>query len=195
MTLVLIEHAGGEPLETSLQAVTFARSLGAHDVHAFLAGGENDFVLNQHKPVLGAAGVAAVHVVADRRLEGFAPDAWARLASDLARTLGAGTVVAAGTERGNEVLARVAARLDVPFAANVVSASVAGETVELTRVRWGGSLLEDAVMSASTRVLSVQPHAVPVETTGGDAEAHASSVELDDADLVVRVVDRVGGAA
>ena len=34
--------------------------------------------------------------------------------------LGAGAVVAAGSDRGNEVLAHVAARLDLPFAANCI---------------------------------------------------------------------------
>ena len=36
-----------------------------------------------------------------------------------ARPSGADAIVAAGSERGNEVLAHVAARLDLPFAANV----------------------------------------------------------------------------
>ena len=78
---------------------------------------------------LGAHGARVVHVAEDARLDGFAPDAWARIAVDAAGSLGAAPIVAAGTERGNEVLARVAARLDVPFAANVVAAT-AGDTVD-----------------------------------------------------------------
>ena len=50
-------------------------------------------------------------------------------------------------------------------------------------------------MTAPTRVLSVQPHAVAVEPTGGTAETpRRSPSTLDDADLVVRVVDHVGAA-
>ena len=53
-------------------------------------------------------------------------------------------VVAAGSDRGNEVLAHVAARLDLPFAANCTE--VQGDDV--TRVRWGGSVLEEARLHA-----------------------------------------------
>ena len=68
-----------------------------------------------------------------------------------------------GTERGNEVLAHVAALLDLPLAANCVS--VAG--ADVTRVRWGGSLLEEARVDAPTLLLTVQPHAVAAEAGGG----------------------------
>ena len=49
------------------------------------------------------------------------------------------------SDRGNELLAHVAAQLDQPFAANVTA--VDGDTV--TRVRWGGSLLEEARLHGS----------------------------------------------
>ena len=49
----------------------------------------------------------------------YAPAAWA--AAIAAAADGADAIVAAGSDRGNELLAHVAARLDQPFAANVVS--------------------------------------------------------------------------
>ena len=72
----------------------------------------------------------------------------------LAAADGADAIVAAGSDRGNELLAHVAAQLDQPFAANVTA--VDGDTV--TRVRWGGSLLEEARLHGSPRILSVAPH-------------------------------------
>jgi electron transfer flavoprotein alpha subunit len=189
MPLVVTEHAGGEPLETSLQAVALARSLDG-DVHALVVG---DGSVGTAAASLGAHGVQVVHLAKDARLGAFAPDAWARVTVDLAGALGETTIVAAGTDRGNEVLARIAARLDVPFAANVVSAAAEGGGLALTRVRWGGSLLEDARLSAPVAVLSVQPHAVTVDPPGGgSAETREVEVALADADLVVRVVDEVG---
>jgi electron transfer flavoprotein alpha subunit len=94
----------------------------------------------------------------------YAPSAWAAAIVDASQ--GADAIVAAGSDRGNELLAHVAARLDQPFAANVTS--VDGDTV--TRIRWGGSLLEEARLHGSPQILSVAPHtqaaaaAVPVET-------------------------------
>ncbi len=88
----------------------------------------------------------------------YQPAAWAKaLAAEPADA-----VVAAGSDRGNELLAHVAARLDRPFAANVTA--IEGETV--TRLRWGGSLLEEARLHGSPLILSVAPHAHPAAEPG-----------------------------
>ena len=79
-------------------------------------------------------------------------------------------VVAPGTDRGNEVLAHVAAMLDLPMAANCTSATP-GEPLTLTRVRWGGSLLEEARLHGSPALLTVAPHAVAADAD--DAESRA----------------------
>jgi electron transfer flavoprotein alpha subunit len=111
----------------------------------------------------------------------YAPAAWAAAIADAAG--GADTVVAAGSDRGNELLAHVAARLDQPFAANVTA--VNGDVV--TRIRWGGSLFEEARLHGSPRIISVAPHTQPA------AERVAvEQLELPaDADTTVRVVGRV----
>ncbi len=69
----------------------------------------------------------------------------------------ADAIVAAGSDRGNELLAHVAARLDQPFAANVTA--VDGDVV--TRIRWGGSLIEEARLHGSPLLLTVAPHTQP----------------------------------
>ena len=93
-----------------------------------------------------------------------------------------------GTERGNEVLARMAARLDQPMAANCVSAEP-GDPFVVKRQRWGGSLLEEASIDGAPILLTVAPHAVQAEeaTATGALEVTAVEVTLDDVDLRVRV--------
>ena len=94
----------------------------------------------------------------------YQPAAWA--AAIVAAADGADAIVAAGSDHGNELLAHVAALLDQPFAANVTA--VDGDVV--TRIRWGGSLVEEARLHGSPKILSVAPHTqpaaapVPVET-------------------------------
>ena len=62
----------------------------------------------------------------------------------------------------------------------------------VTRVRWGGSLLEEARVHGRVKLLSVMPHTVEAaETGGGPAEVERFTPALSDADLVVRVVERV----
>jgi electron transfer flavoprotein alpha subunit len=105
----------------------------------------------------------------------YAPAAWAAaLAAQPADAF-----VAAGSDRGNELLAHVAATLDQPFAANVTS--VDGDVV--TRIRWGGSLLEEARLHGSPKILTVAPHtqpaaaAVPTETLTPELDAHPRVIE------------------
>jgi len=112
----------------------------------------------------------------------YAPGAWAEaLAAEQADA-----IVAAGSDRGNELLAHVAARLDQPFAANVTA--VDGDVV--TRVRWGGSLLEEARLHGSPRILSVAPH---TQAAAPAVEAEVLSVDVDGAVRVLETVSESGG--
>jgi electron transfer flavoprotein alpha subunit len=88
----------------------------------------------------------------------YAPGAWS--AALVGAADGADAIVAAGSDRGNELLAHVAARLDQPFAANVTA--IDGDVV--TRIRWGGSLLEEARLHGAPRLLTVAPHTQPAST-------------------------------
>jgi electron transfer flavoprotein alpha subunit len=134
----------------------------------------------------------------------YRPAAWAGAIVGAAD--GAGTIVAAGSEHGNEVLAHIAAQLDQPFAANVTR--IDGDVV--TRQRWGGSLLEEARLHGSPRILTVAAHVhAPVETnevetlTAADdgspavvdrVEAASGGVSLADAKVVVSGGRGVGSA-
>jgi electron transfer flavoprotein alpha subunit len=74
----------------------------------------------------------------------------------------ADAIVAAGSDRGNELLAHVGAILDLPVAANVTA--IEGDVV--TRQRWGGSLLEQARVHGSPQLLTVAPHTQPAAEFG-----------------------------
>ena len=189
MVLVLVEHEGAEVDELSLQALALARELaGGEPVSAVLAGAGGREAATQ----LAAHGVGTAHVAEDERLAAYAPGAWATSLIELADRLEPSAVVAAGTNRGNEVLAHVAARLELPFAANCTQVA-GGEPLEVTRVRWGGSLLEEARLHGDPALLSVAPHTVAATTVdGADAPAiEAFAPALGDADLLVQVAEHV----
>ena len=186
MVLVLVEHLDGRPDELSLQALALARTLaGSEPVQALLVGPGGAEAAAE----LGAHGVRTAHVAEDERLGAYAPGAWARCVTDMIDRTGAEAVVAAGTNRGNEVMAHVAARLDLPFAANCTKAAEDGT---VTRVRWGGSLLEEARIHAERRLLTVAPHMVQATSVnGGEAEVQEFEPTLDEGDLGVRVAEHV----
>ena len=109
----------------------------------------------------------------------YAPSAWAEA---LIEAAGADDIVAPGSDRGNEVLAHVAAQLDLPFAANVTE--VRGD--EVTRQRWGGSLLEEARIHADRKLLTAAPFAFAASNTVVEATHLSPNVAG-----AVTVVDRV----
>ncbi len=153
--------------ELSLQALAFARGLG--DVEAVSVGAPAN------------VGVDVLHLA---ELDGaYAPAGWAAAVVEAAD--GADAIVGPGSDRGNEVLAHVAARLDQPFAANATA--VDGDRV--TRIRWGGSLLEEARLHGSPKLLTVAPHAVAAEAAAAPASVRTFAPA--DADATVRVVERI----
>jgi electron transfer flavoprotein alpha subunit len=169
--------------ELSQQAVTFARGVGDGEVRAI--------------------------AVQDGA---YAPAAWARAIVERAGEGGGDAVIGPGTDRGNEVLAHVAAILDQPLAANC-TAVTGGQPATVTRVRWGGSLLEEAQIHGSPLLVTVAPHAVTVDPAAAATEvevvapnetdpiavserleAVTSGVSLSDADVVVSGGRGVGSA-
>jgi electron transfer flavoprotein alpha subunit len=163
------------------QAVTFARTLADDDLHS-VAIDDND---------------------------GYSPDGSASALANLIRERVPSAVVAPGTDRGNEGLAHVAAELDLPMAASCTSVTP-GDPLTLTRVRWGGSLLEEARLHGAPALLTVAAHAVAADSAAIDTEsvpaadgrvrvsekvtATSAGISLADADVVVSGGRGVGSA-
>jgi electron transfer flavoprotein alpha subunit len=176
--LVYVEEAG----ELTAQVLAFARTLD-DAVQAFAVGDAPDLL-----------GFETLHVAEHEAFASYAPAAVAHALVELVAPLEPFAVVAAGTERGNEVMAHVAAKLDLPFAANCVSAT-ADDPMQVTRTRWGGSLLEEARLHGGPKLLTVQPYAfVADEVSGEPSNIERFTPELSEADTIVRVVDRVAAA-
>jgi electron transfer flavoprotein alpha subunit len=180
--LVLVDHDRGMVDESSLQAIAFARTIvPGTNVAAVVIGVDAPLAIPDADTIW--------HIRHDE-LTDYAPEAWGDALSQLAAQVAPAAVVATGTERGNEVLAHVAAIVDEPFAANVVRA-VPGSPWQIRRLRWGGSLLEDATLSAQLPILSCALHTF----TGGLLPTDATVTEFvpvlgADAGRT-RIVDRV----
>jgi len=191
--LVLVELDGGAPADPSLRALTLGRSLGSSALGAVV------FADSATVPgdALAAYGVTDVYVIEPGSIEGYAPQAWARTLAGLATETGATAVLAAGTDRGNEVLAHLGAITGLPMAANCTLVTPdGGQTHRLVRHRWAGLLLEDAVMEAPVALFTVATDSVAAVAAHGAAavQAHVYKPELAEADLVVRAAESPAGA-
>ena len=166
--LLLVDRAEEE---LSRQALTLAQQLGPVEAVVFEEG--------------LSLPVERAHVATG--LAAYAPGAWASALEQVIEKVAPDIVIAPGTSRGNEVLAHVAARRDLPFAANCTA--VEGDVV--TRVRWGGSLLEEARVHSPLPLLSVAPHALAAAKGEGTPEIESFTPSVSDSDLAVQVSEHV----
>jgi len=195
MILGLVEHDRGTLEEISLQMIAFGRDVAAHMDLPFTAVlmGEPARPLAD---TLRAHGVSSIVLVRHDGLDEYAPAGWAAALGRLMEEKQPRMVMAAGTDRGNEVMAHVAARADLPMAANC-SEIHPGDPFEVTRLRWGSSLLEEAVLKGDPKLVTVAPDVfTPGEVPATeDPVLEEFSPALDEADLLVRVVRREEAAA
>jgi electron transfer flavoprotein alpha subunit len=190
MIAVLVETDEHGLVEVSVEALTFARDFAARaggmPVHAVLVGPDDPApdVLAQ----LGEQGVAEVHHASDARLSSYAAAAWAAAVTDVATGAGARVVLAAGSPRGNEVLAHVAVRCGVAMAANVVGIEEVDPLVVVRQVV-GGAVLEQMRLADEPAVLSVAGHACEPVAAAQPSQPVVTPVTapISDADLVGRV--------
>lgn len=190
MLLVILEHENGKLVEAAKEALTFGRALAEkmdEDLEAALIGSDDDDLI----AAAGAYGAEDVHTVTHDLLSDYGPDAYGSVIAQMVGALEPGAVLACGSDRGNEFMANAAARLDAPFVANCVDVTP-GDMWAMTRVQWGGSLLEDSTLTADVPLLTCGLHAVAAEP-GDEHEADAEEfeVELDDSVTVTMVKDRV----
>ncbi len=120
----------------------------------------------------------------------YAPAAWGQTIADLIAARSPQAVIAPGSERGNEVMAHAAAILDEPLSANT-TAFTPGAPPTVTRVRWGGSLLEQAHLHAQTLLITVAPHAVAAQAAAVEPEVVPSSRHA----LALAPTKRVGASS
>jgi electron transfer flavoprotein alpha subunit len=191
--LTLVELDGSAPADASLRALTLGRSLDSSALAAVV------FADSAAVPAdtLAAYGVTDVYVIEPGSLEGYAPQAWARTLAGLATETGATAVLAAGTDRGNEVLAHLGAITGLPMAANCTLVTPDGGTTHrLVRHRWAGLLLEDAVMEAPVALFTVATDSVANVSaeTPTPIQVHVHKPELAESDLLVRAAESPAGA-
>jgi electron transfer flavoprotein alpha subunit len=169
MILGLVEHDRGVLEEASLQMLTFARDLAGRmnaPLAALLVGGEARPLAEDLKPY----GVSRIYLAEGDGLTAYAPEAWARAVLQLVGEKRPQVVLAAGTDRGNEVMGHAGAMSDLPVAANCAEMRP-GESFQVTRLRWGSSLLEEAVLAGEPRLATVALHLMEPEEAASPGES------------------------
>ncbi len=183
--MVLVESDADGVVEVSLEALTVARGLGAVDALLIAPEGAEGSAHDALAAELGNYGAGRV-VSAEGTGSAYAAAAWA--AAVVSAVDDHDVVMAAGTPRGNEVMAHVACRLGTAMAANVVAVD-ATAPLRVSRQVLGGSALEEMELTGRA-VLTIAGHAC--EPVPADQPVTPTvvplQVEVAEADLWARVV-------
>jgi electron transfer flavoprotein alpha subunit len=112
------------------------------------------------------------------------------------RKISPSVVIGTGTERGHEIIAQAAARLDLPAAMNCSEFDKdfdGSQPLKVVRTRWGGSLLEEAQLDAPIKLLTLANHVVEPQEELASSPATISKidVQLDESVAQSFVQDRV----
>ena len=182
--LTLVEHDRGALNELSLEALDVrpsARASGSACRSTRCSIGE------QARPIaddLSAFGVAVVHLAVHDELSDYAPEAWARSVVELANALRPNAVARLGERSGRrgDGLRRRAPGRAARRELHRGRGRRAGRCWTVTRQRWGGSLLEEARVTAPVKLLTIAPHALLAgahgrAAAGGDLDVHALARE------------------
>ena len=188
MILVLVDHDRGELDQLSLRALTAARKLG-QDVEAIVIGKEGAALAG----IVGEYGAKVLHVASHVNLTDYTPMASGRALKDLVEKLKPSAVLAAGSPRGNEQLAHLAAFLDLPMAAECSEITL-GSPHHVLRARWAGNLIESANVHAELLIATVLAFSTePESANGGAATVVDFEPALEPSDYAVKVLSRDAG--
>ena len=188
MILVLVDHDRGELDQLSLRALTAARKLG-QDVEAIVIGKEGAALAG----IVGEYGAKVLHVASHANLTDYTPMASGRALKDLVEKLKPSAVLAAGSPRGNEQLAHLAAFLDLPMAAECSEITL-GSPHHVLRARWAGNLIESANVHAELLIATVLAFSTEPESANGSAATVVDfEPALEPSDYAVKVLSRDAG--
>jgi electron transfer flavoprotein alpha subunit len=187
MILAFIEHDRGAVTPASLQMLACARGAAQENgepVHAVAIGADD------LRESLSRQGVSHLYQVSHPALDQYAPVAWARSIAQLMKAHPPSIVMAAATDRGNELMAWAAAIAGLPMAANCVE--LRGSAGALVRQGWGGSLLEEVNLSGQPRILTVALFSFEEGEVSAPGEVTLEVVtpSVEEKDLRVRVMAR-----
>lgn len=183
--LVFAEHQKGKfPKSTliALQAGKEAASkLGGNCLAAVLGSGVD--ALAQE---IAGYGVAKVLAADDPSLTNYLADAYAAALEQLVKTNDVSLVIATSTALGKDLLPRVAARLGVAMATDIVGINTDGT---FTRPMYAGNVLATVALEGAVKVVSVRGTAFDAAHPSGQGAVEKVSVNLDAADCRTQFVE------
>jgi electron transfer flavoprotein alpha subunit len=182
--LVFAEHQKGKFPKSTLIAFQAgkdaASKLGGNCLAAVLGSG-----IDATAQEAAGYGVTKVLAVDDSTLANYLADAYAAALEQLVKANDVSLVLATSTALGKDLLPRVAARLGVAMATDIVGINGDGT---FTRPMYAGNVLATVALEGAVKVVSVRGTAFDAAQAGGQSAVEKASVTLDGADRKMQFV-------
>jgi electron transfer flavoprotein alpha subunit len=193
--LAVVEQRDGALRRISEEVVSAARQIAdgiGGEVHALLVGPSG---AGSTASSLGRVGAAKVLVAEGDGLETYSPEVFAATVAEQAKSGGYHTIVFGASSQGRDMAPRVAAKLDVPLAADATGLEVDGGELIITRPVYAGRVFAKVVLQGEPRIVSVRPNTFrPRESAAaGTVETIAVSGDAASARVKVREVKAASG--
>ncbi|MBK8047703.1 MAG: electron transfer flavoprotein subunit alpha/FixB family protein [Anaerolineales bacterium] len=163
--LVWVEQTKSGPVASSWEVLgkgrQLADALGTQLVAAVI-GGETAKTAEEATKY----GADEVLTLTDGALADYRLSAYAAALTQAVGAAGATVVLAAGTTRGREVTAMVAAQLGAGLAPDAIDLKVDGGKLVAVRSVYSNNILADIVYSSAVQVASVRPRSFPMPEAG-----------------------------
>jgi electron transfer flavoprotein alpha subunit len=193
--LAIVEQRDGSLRRVSEEVVTAAKKVAdavGGEVHALLIGpsGASGAAAN-----LGRVGAAKVLVAEGEGLDAYSPEVFAATVAEQAKSGGYHSVLFAASSQGRDLAPRVAARLDVPLAADATGIDVDGGELVITRPVYAGRAFARVSIKAEPRLVSIRPNTFrPAESAAaGAVETIAPTGDVASSRVKVREVKAASG--
>jgi electron transfer flavoprotein alpha subunit len=154
--LAVVEQRDGTLRRSSAEAVTAAKSIADAQggvVHALLIAPDAGDAAS-----LGTYGADTIHVASGAGAGRYDPDVFSATVAERVQAGDYFAVIFIASSQGRDLAPRVAARLDVPLAADATALAVEAGELIITRPVYAGRAFSKVVLNAEPRLLSIRPN-------------------------------------
>jgi len=195
--LVYIENIEGAFKKSAFEAISYAKAIGEltnQEVQALSIGSVDASELQK----VGIYGVSKVIEVKSEQLGQFVNQAYASVVADVAKNMGAKTLVLSNSFSGKGLAPRIAAKLHAALSDGAISLpAIHGDTWEIKKSVFSSKAIATEELTAPIRVIALTPNTFEAKESPVSVAVENYQPQIQSADLstvikeVVRATDKV----
>lgn len=192
MVLVFAENSNGTFKKATFEAISYASKVAVMmntQVTAVVLGSANE------PASLGEYGANKVIHVSDARLNQLEAKAFTKVLATVVAQESASVIIFSNNLTAKSVAPRLAARLQAGLVSGAVSLPETSNGFVVKKTVFAGKAFAYVNIKSDSKIIAITPNSFPVEKTGSPCDVVSATVDLNDSDFAVNVleVNKVSG--